>query len=302
MKISKIISVLSAAVITAGITAVPASAELNPFTNEYFSVEQKEEYGFSFSGAILTKTDENGTYCFTGRVKVNGKSKFYDNGVLWTGWRKINGKWYYFDPDNNGIMAEEKVKTALGYYYFDENGAWTGRLTKSAVYPEDFDFMMSDYVGADWTGYEINTFDNKITVLGVYNDDDSRSISLSKRDKQIFYDVIMNCNLTEIKDKLYASYLYKINADSFAEDESVVAGILDANEYITKFVADGKSYEIQGGYEMYLYYPYENSGEVRDFAYFLAVAKSYIWDTPQYAEIEAANKAAADKAVNGENN
>lgn len=291
MKMSKIVSALSTAVFSVGIMAIPVSDEQDPFTNEYFRVEQREEHGFAFADNILTKTDENGTYGYTGRVKINGKTKFYDNGVLWTGWRKIGGKWYYFDPESDGIMAEEKAKTSLGYYYFDEDGAWNGKVSKSALCPEDFEFMMSD-IAEGLFGFEINTFDGLLKVPNLYNDDDSRSISLSKRDKQIFYDVIMSCKLTEIENDLFADHLYEINADSFSDDDVVLIGASDASIYTTKFSADGENYKVTGGYEMYWYYPYENSGDVRNYAHFLAFARRYVWDMPEYSEIEAANKAA----------
>ncbi|MCH5193621.1 MAG: hypothetical protein J1F11_06645 [Oscillospiraceae bacterium] len=294
MKTKKFLAI-SAAVIMSGLISTPVSAETDPFTTYPVRIEQKEKNGFDLSDNILTKTDKSGTYGYTGKVKIGGKTKFYDNGIRWTGWRKIKDKWYYFDPDNDGIMAEGKAKTSLGYYYLDEDGAWNGKLSKSAKYPDDFDFMMSDYVAESMSGCEINTFEGLIKVPDMYNDDHSRKIKLSKKDKQIFYDVIMNCNLSEIKDGLYWRYLYEINADSFGEDESVAGDVTDANEYTTKFTANGKTYEIHGGYEMYWYYSYENSTEVRDYAYFLAFARRYIRDTPQYAEIAEANQKARDK-------
>ena len=286
MKISKMISLFSATVIMTAAMAVPVSAERDPFTNEYFRVEQKEKSGFSLSGDILTKTDENGTYGFTGKVKINGSSKFYDNGVQWTGWRKVKGKWYYFDPDNNGIMAEGKVKTALGYYYFDKNGAWNGKLSKSAKCPEDLEFMMSESCGmSDIEGYTIDTASDLLKVPGVYSDDDTRSVKLSKRDMQIFYDVIMSCKLTESKSDLTGYGIIKTmppEGEYYMSDDTPV--------YSASFTVSGKSFEIKGDYDMFQFCG--KNEDVRNFAYFRAFADRYIQALPEYSELMAIHEAA----------
>ena len=63
------------------------------------------------------------------------------NGVVQTGWKKISGKWYYFDED--GYMAEGGVYEIDGKkYLFLDNGVWSGtpgwnKWTHSEFYIEE---------------------------------------------------------------------------------------------------------------------------------------------------------------------
>ena len=52
--------------------------------------------------------------------KENNVGWWYSEGNSWaTGWREINGKWYYFDQQ--GYMAKN---TVVDGYYVNENGEW----------------------------------------------------------------------------------------------------------------------------------------------------------------------------------
>lgn len=53
--------------------------------------------------------------------KSNTTGWWYTEGNSWaTGWRNIDGKWYYFYSD--GYMAHD---TTIGGYYLNSSGAWT---------------------------------------------------------------------------------------------------------------------------------------------------------------------------------
>ncbi len=56
-----------------------------------------------------------------GWQKVDGKWKFYMDGVAQTGWIKDGGKWYYFDADGN--MKTGWVKDGGKWYYMASSGA-----------------------------------------------------------------------------------------------------------------------------------------------------------------------------------
>lgn len=291
------IAAAAAAVTMSAVMAASVSAERNPFSYKYFNVKQQDSRGFSLSDGILVKTDENGSYGYTGRVKINGDVKFYDNGIMWTGWRKLSGKWYYFDPVNNGVMAADKAKTALGYYYFDEDGAWNGRLSRSAVYPEDIGFAMSENTAmSDIFGYEINTFDGSLTVPGVYSDDDTRSINISKRDMQIFYDVVMSCKLTEVNADMTG---YGIIKRLPPDPDALYMESDDTPQYDSSFTVKGKSFTIKGDYDMFQFY--DQNEDVRNFAYFRAFVDRYVKDLPEYTELWEIHEAAIAEYVASQN-
>lgn len=321
MKFTKIAAVLSAAVMAAGMAGMmisPVYAEntaneeyyqvfsgTNPITGEYVRVGKEnpaDKNGLEFYGNVLVKTDESGSYGYTGRVRVKGKTKFYDNGFQWMGWRKLGGKWYYFDPANDGVMAEEKVKTALGTYYLDEDGAWNGKVSRSALYPEDFGFEVSDW-GYGY-GFEIGTFDSTFMETHFVEDADVvKGINIPKRDLQIFYDTAWSCGLTSIDEELYGAKLYERSAQKKIDEESgaIVDGEpTDINHYTVKLSVNGKAYTVKGNWTMYRYY--DEFEKVRDFAYFLAFTKSYAKGLPQYEEIQAAEAAAAAAIRAAENN
>ena len=59
----------------------------------------------------------------------NGGSWYYldKNGKLVTGWKQIDKKWYYFDPDNGSKMVSDYwidyPEGSHNWYYFDKSGA-----------------------------------------------------------------------------------------------------------------------------------------------------------------------------------
>ena len=44
-------------------------------------------------------------------------------GVVLTGWRKLGGKWYYFD-ETSGKMATSPRKIGKRIYFFNKKGEW----------------------------------------------------------------------------------------------------------------------------------------------------------------------------------
>ncbi|MBR1539893.1 MAG: hypothetical protein IJ629_01730 [Clostridia bacterium] len=63
----------------------------------------------------------------TGWNKIDSHWCYLTNdGILAIGWKYINGKWYYFNP-NDGIMLEEGVSKIFDdYYFFNSSGAMIG--------------------------------------------------------------------------------------------------------------------------------------------------------------------------------
>jgi len=67
--------------------------------------------------------------------KSNSKGWWYTESNSWaTGWRNIDGKWYYFNSD--GYMAHD---TTIGGYYLNGSGAWTNSTPSN--YGSDLDSL-----------------------------------------------------------------------------------------------------------------------------------------------------------------
>ena len=54
-------------------------------------------------------------------VSADGK-KYYlgNNGVMLTGWNNIDGRWYYFYPNQGHLATNTRIDT----FYVDANGVW----------------------------------------------------------------------------------------------------------------------------------------------------------------------------------
>ena len=52
------------------------------------------------------------------------KGWFYTNpsGILVTGWNKIGGGWYYFNPESDGTLGLMAVNQVIDSYYVDSDG------------------------------------------------------------------------------------------------------------------------------------------------------------------------------------
>jgi hypothetical protein len=106
---------------------------------------------------------------------------WYTEGSSWaTGWRNIDGSWYYFNP-NSGYMA---INTTVNGYYLKETGEWVNdtkflisaakaeQLIRDKYYPntnvtEPY-IRCSNFDGSKWTvrAFEDNTY--KTTNIGWY--------------------------------------------------------------------------------------------------------------------------------------
>ena len=68
-----------------------------------------------------------------GLITENGKTYYYVNGTMYTGWRKISGKYYFFSKIAGYMLKSKLVKVDGSIYYVDKNGARVSNkfLTKS---------------------------------------------------------------------------------------------------------------------------------------------------------------------------
>ena len=85
-------------------------------------------------------------------------STYYVNkiGVVLTGWRKLDGKWYHFS-EANGVMATAPRKINGTVYCFNEQGKWikNARGWKHYTYKGDGEFIWYYFVnGKGYTGWK----------------------------------------------------------------------------------------------------------------------------------------------------
>ena len=95
-----------------------------------------QEYFFNNDGALGTKGWNKVVYSETwtdsvGNTHTETWTEWYyletDGGMPITGWKKISGKWYYFDPYYNGRMVADRPYQVDGTrYYFTASGALAG--------------------------------------------------------------------------------------------------------------------------------------------------------------------------------
>lgn len=88
--------------------------------------------------------------------KQNNTGWWYTEGNSWaTGWRVIDGNWYYFY--SNGYMAHD---TTIDGYYLNSNGAWTqdvasqdNKAIKEGTYKVGQDIQAGEYLVKSTSAY-----------------------------------------------------------------------------------------------------------------------------------------------------
>ena len=95
-------------------------------SGRYYLDGSNEEYpGLMASSCTMQIDGQEYTFrsdgrAFTGWKYVKGEGYYYyDNtGLLASGWRLVNDRWYYMDPQNNNIMVSQQWKRINGYWYY----------------------------------------------------------------------------------------------------------------------------------------------------------------------------------------
>lgn len=87
--------------------------------------------------------------------KQDGTGWWYADGNSWyTGWKQVDGKWYFFD--NKGYMAHNRY---VDNYYLNGDGVWDGLSQSfSVTYP-------SSWVKSTSNGKTMYLLDNKLTSV-----------------------------------------------------------------------------------------------------------------------------------------
>ena len=103
--------------------------------------------------------------------KSNDAGWWYTQGSSWTtGWKQIDGNWYYFYSD--GYMAHDEY---IGEYYLNSNGTWTTPATSNtSSVSNSNDKTQMVYVASSGNGKKYHSNPNCSNMKG------TRHITLSE--------------------------------------------------------------------------------------------------------------------------
>lgn len=243
-----------------------------------------EKDGLYTSGDRMVKVKDGEISPYTGFAKTKKETYCYKDGIKWKGWYKQGGKWYYFDPENDGLKAMKTAKTPSGTYYLDEKGAWNGKLSESAKCPEDFGYSFH-FGGGESIEYYFSTKDGRLCrdayIDGIKTEKD---IKISSQDLQIIYDTFKSSG-----------------AESFDSAEVIKSMDIecepptDMPSYLFEWYS-GDEYKggISGDTVIFSYAYYSRSEEVRKLARLVRFSRMYLESCPEYQQIIAEENAYAE--------
>lgn len=240
--------------------------------------------GLYGSGDRMVRVRDGKVSPYTGFAKTKKGTYCYKDGIKWTGWYKKGGKWYYFDPLNDGLKAVKTAKTSLGIYHFDKNGAWNGKYSGSVKRPADFGYSFR-FGGGESTECFFSTKDG-ILSRDAYIDgvDTEKKIKISARDMQIIYDAFKSSG-AENFDAEYAEDTVGIQFDTSIDVPSFSIEWYSGEECIGSVDCSCTVF-----YDEY----YTASEEVRKLAGLVRFSRMYLESRAEYKEIIAEENAYAE--------
>lgn len=240
--------------------------------------------GLYGSGDRMVRVRDGKVSPYTGFAKTKKGTYCYKDGIKWMGWYKKGGKWYYFDPLNDGLKAVKTAKTSLGIYHLDKNGAWNGKYSGSSKRPADFGYSFR-FGGGESTEYFFSTKDGMLSrdayVDGVETE---KKIKISARDMQIIYDAFKSSG-AENFDAEYAEDTVGIQFDTSIDVPSFSIEWYSGKECIDSVGCSSIIF-----YKEY----YAASEEVRKLAGLVRFSRMYLESRAEYKEIIAEENAYAE--------
>ena len=119
------VALVAAAITLCGITTMDTyAAEIVDDDTEESDVQSDEvemkEGFYEGTGSLLNGNDseDDGVRISGWHQESNGKWRYYENGSYVIGWKKIGGKWYYFDS-STGYMHTGWLEYQNHWYYFE---------------------------------------------------------------------------------------------------------------------------------------------------------------------------------------
>ena len=240
--------------------------------------------GLYGSGDRMVRVRDGKVSPYTGFAKTKKGTYCYKDGIKWTGWYKKGGKWYYFDPLNDGLKAVKTAKTSLGIYHLDKNGAWNGKYSGSSKRPADFGYSFR-FGGGESTEYFFSTKDGMLSrdayVDGVETE---KKIKISARDMQIIYDAFKSSG-AENFDAEYAEDTVGIQFDTS----------IDVPSFSIEWYSGKECIDSVGCSSIIFYNEYYTaSEEVRKLAELVRFSSMYLESRAEYKEIIAEENAYAE--------
>lgn len=240
--------------------------------------------GLYGSGDRMVRVRDGKVSPYTGFAKTKKGTYCYKDGIKWTGWYKKGGKWYYFDPLNDGLKAVKTAKTSLGIYHLDKNGAWNGKYSGSSKRPADFGYSFR-FGGGESTENFFSTKDGMLSrdayVDGVETE---KKIKISARDMQIIYDAFKSSG-AENFDAEYAEDTVGIQFDTS----------IDVPSFSIEWYSGKECIDSVGCSSIIFYNEYYTaSEEVRKLAGLVRFSCMYLESRAEYKEIIAEENAYAE--------
>ena len=240
--------------------------------------------GLYGSGDRMVRVRDGKVSPYTGFAKTKKGTYCYKDGIKWTGWYKKGGKWYYFDPLNDGLKAVKTAKTSLGTYYLDGNGAWNGKYSGSVKRPANFGYSFR-FGGGESTEYFFSTKDGMLSrdayVDGVETE---KKIKISARDMQIIYDAFKSSG-AENFDAEYAEDTVGIQFDTS----------IDVPSFSIEWYSGKECIDSVGCSSIIFYNEYYTASEkVRKLAELVRFSRMYLESRAEYKEIIAEENAYAE--------
>ncbi|MCI5945492.1 MAG: hypothetical protein MRZ39_01140 [Oscillospiraceae bacterium] len=182
---------------------LPLSVQAQAYGGMFTLFQEKPtetHYGFYKHDNVLYKYDNDGAgyskYSGFTKTKSGGK-RYYVTGHACKGWRKIDGEWYYF-RFSDGIAATGTEVIGGKKYYFNSDGTWSGKRSRTAAYPSDFSIKYT--IGNMDSDGEMVLVDAKSRTCS-FTDEDGKVTTkkMSKADIQAFYSMVIESGVADIK-------------------------------------------------------------------------------------------------------
>ncbi|NGT68233.1 SH3 domain-containing protein [Clostridium perfringens] len=137
-----------------------------PDTYSYGEVISRNYIGKTFNAIInILKNNPNGSDVDTNTdlnydkwVNKDGKWYYYENGKMVTGWKLVDGEWYYLGSD--GVMVTGWIELGDIWYYLSDSGAmvkgWQ-TISGKTYYFNDSGHMLVGKQVIDGRNYNFNT-------------------------------------------------------------------------------------------------------------------------------------------------
>ena len=160
-----------------------------PNTNSYSEVLSRNYIGKTFNAIInILKNNPNGGDGDTNTdsnydkwVNKDGKWYYYENGKMVTGWKLVDGEWYYLGSD--GVMVTGWIELGGIWYYLSDSGAmvkgWQ-TISGKTYYFNDSGHMLTGKQVIDGKNYEFNESGHLISGDGGISSSEVTYIAVGK--------------------------------------------------------------------------------------------------------------------------